>query len=247
MKAAISIILLSLVAGAAGGYWLRAQRTDGSVVLSLKDAMKEEYLAPPDSFSKIKNTRNSLDALSERLGMGIMDALLAYDRLPKSSEAERKQAEQALEHAIRAAEAAEQEFEGTEQQLEITQVLLVALQKAERFDRWTELYLKTLFTHPTHDVVARFANDAVKISKLAGQEKRVLEALECLSAFPAEYQGRAQILASLGDARPCFSQVQICQGAVGVGDLGPSRCRTRYQTTSASPGSEPEGSQIELR
>ena len=156
------MILLSLAAGGAGGYLLRAQRTDGSLVLSLKDAMKEEYLAPPDSFSRVKNTRNSLDALSARLGVGIMDAMVAYDRLSKSSEADRKQAEEVLERAIRAAESAELEFEGTEQQLEIVPVLLVALQKAGRVDRWTEVYLKTLYEHPTHGVVARFANDAVK-------------------------------------------------------------------------------------
>jgi len=206
MQAAISLILLSLAAGGAGGYLLRAQRTNGSLVLSLKDAVQEEYLAPPDSFSRIKNTRNSLDALSARLAMGLMDALGAYDRLPKSNEADKKQTEQVLERAIRAAEAAEQEFEGTEQQLEIVPVLLVALQKAGRFDRWTEVYLKTLYEHPTHDVVARFATDAVKISKLAGQERRVLEALECLGAFPVEFAGKAEILTALGTVGPCFSQ-----------------------------------------
>lgn len=73
-----TIIALSLAAGGAGGYLLRAQRTDGSVVLSLKDAMQEEYLASPDSFSRVKNTKNSLEALSARSGGGIMDAILAY-------------------------------------------------------------------------------------------------------------------------------------------------------------------------
>jgi hypothetical protein len=243
MKAAISIILLSLAVGGAGGYLLRAQRTDGSLVLSLKDAMQEEYLAPPDSFSRIKNTRNSLDALSARLGVGIMDAMVAYDRLPKGSEADRKEAEQVLERAIRAAEAAEQEFEGTEQQLEITPVLLVALQKAGRFDRWTEVYLKTLYEHPTHDAVARFANDAVKISKQAGQQKHVIEALEYLSVFPAEYAGRAEILAALGSARPCFSLVEICQRAVSEA----ARCGTRYHTKATWFSSGLEPNQIDIR
>jgi hypothetical protein len=247
MKAAISISLFCLAAGGAGGYLLRAQRTDGSLVLSLKDAMQEEYLAPPDSFSKIQNTRNSLDALSARLRMGIMDAMVAYDQLPKSNEAERTQAQQVLERAIRAAEAAEQEFEGTEQQLEITQVLLVALQKAGRFDLWTELYLKTLYEHPTHDVVAHFANDAVKISKLAGQEKLVLEALEYLSAFPAEFTGRAEILAALDTARPCFSRMQICQRAVGADSSEAARCGTSYQTTPTFCDSGLGRRQIDIR
>ncbi len=75
---AISIILLSLASGGAGGYLLRGQKTDGSLVLPVTDVVREEYLAPPDSFSKIKNTRNSLDALSAQSGIEIMDALWAY-------------------------------------------------------------------------------------------------------------------------------------------------------------------------
>src|SRR5262245_24031247 len=119
-------ILLSLACGGIGGYFLRGQKMDGSVVLSLKDAVREAYLAPPDSFSRIKNTKNILDGLSARLGAGIVDALLVYDRLPKSNESERKQAEQVLERAIHAAETALQEFEGTEQQLDVVQRLLPA-------------------------------------------------------------------------------------------------------------------------
>src|SRR5882724_6170919 len=111
-RAVTSMVLLSLASGGAGGYLLRAQKTDGSLVLSVKDAVQEEYLAPPDSFSRVKNTKNALDGLSTRLGIGIIDAVLAYDRLPKSSEPGRRQAEEVLERAIHAAEAAMQELEG---------------------------------------------------------------------------------------------------------------------------------------
>ena len=239
-------ILLSLAVGGAGGYLLRAQRTNGSLVLSLKDATQEEYLAPPESFSRIKNTRSTLAALSAQLGMGIMDAILAYDRLPRTSESERKQADQVLERAIRAAEAAEQEFEGTEQQLEITQVLLVALQKAARFDRWTEVYIKTLYEHPTHEVVARFAKDAVKISRPVGQEKRVVEALEYVGAFPVEFAGRAKILAALDSAHPCFGQVEICHAGVGVDGSEPAPCWS-YQSTPPASAYGLQRTQAELR
>jgi len=218
-RAAISIIVLSLASGA-GGYLLRAQKTDGSLVLSLKDAMREEYLVPPDSFSRVKNTKSTLDALSARFGFGIMDAILAYTRLPKSSASEARKAEQVLEGAIHAGEAAMQEFEGTEQQLAVAQSLLLALQKAGRFDRWTEVYLKALYEYPTHPVVSRFANEAVRISKLAGKQKQVLEALAYLSAFPAEFAGRVEIEAALSSVCPCLSQVQISRDAAGVGGLG---------------------------
>src|SRR5512135_2993105 len=91
-RAAIFIILVCLASGGAGGYLLRAQKTDGSLVLSVKDVVREEYLAPPDSFSRVKNTRNALEALSARLGVGIIEGIVAYDRLPRSSESEKRKA-----------------------------------------------------------------------------------------------------------------------------------------------------------
>jgi len=204
-----------MAAGTVGGYLFRAQRVDGSIVLSLKDAVQEEYLAPPESFSRVKNTKNTLEGLSTRLGAGIMDAILAYDRLPKSSESEKKRAEEVLDRAIQAGNVAMQEFEGTDQQLDVAQRLLLALQRAGYFDRWTDIYLKALYEHPTHPMVSRFAPDAVKISKLAGQQKRVLEALKYLSALPAEFAGRAAIEAALSSVRPYLSQAQIPCGAAG--------------------------------
>jgi len=202
------MIMLSLACGGAGGYLLRAHRTNGASVLSLKDVVREEYFAPPDSFSRITNTRNTLDALSERLGFGILDVVVAYRRLPKHTELERRKAEQLLEHAIQAAETGMQEFEGTEQQLEVVRSLLFALQEAGRFDRWTEVYLKVLHEHPTHPLVAHLANEAVKLSRLSGQQGRVLQALSNLNAFEPAFTGRAEIEAAISSAHPCFSQVQ---------------------------------------
>lgn len=178
------------------------------MVLSVKDVVREEYLAPPDSFSRVKNTRNSLEALSARLGVGILDGIVAYDRLPRNTELEKRKAARVLERAIQTAEAAMQEFEGTEQQLELTPNLFHALQKAGRYDRWTEVYVKTLYEHPTHLVVSRFARDAVKNGELAGQRERVVEALSYLSAFPVEFAGRAEIEAALTSANPRYSQAQ---------------------------------------
>lgn len=142
-------------------------------------------------------------------------------QLSKGNEIERSKADQVLERAIRAAEAAMREFKGTEQQLEAAQVLLVVLQKAERFDRWTEVFLEALYKHPTHPVVARFAHDAVRISELAGQQKQVLDALAYLSDFPAEFAGRGEIEAALSSAEPCFSQAEILRHVAAVG--GPEK------------------------
>jgi hypothetical protein len=199
-RVVISIILFSFAAGGAVGYLLRAQKTDGSLVVSAKDFITEEYLAAPDTFSRIKNTRNSLDSLSIRLGIGITDALAAYDRLPKTNEAERRKADEVLDRALHTAEAAMREFEGTQQQWVVATVFLEALRKAGRLDRWIEVYIETLYRCPTHPAVSNLANDAVKIGRLAGQELRVLEALRYVSASPAEFSGRAEVEAALDSA-----------------------------------------------
>ena len=217
----IWLILLALASGGVGGYLLRAPRADGSLVLSSRDTMREEYLAPPDSFSKVQNTKNALDALSVQWRIGIMDALWAYDRLPKKSESERRKAQRVLEDVILTGEAAVQEFEGTEQQLEVVHGLLLALRKAGQFDRWTEVYLRALYGHPTDPVVSRLANDAVKIGQLAGKQDRVLEALGYVSAMPAAFPGKAEVEMALNSAHPHFSGVLMSQGrAWGGGEFG---------------------------
>lgn len=211
----ICMIALALTGGGAGGYLLRAQKTDGSMVLSLKDAVQEEYLAPQDSFSRIRNTKNTLDALSLRSELGIKDALLVYSQLPKTSDEETAQAKQILDRIINAAEEAVQEFEGTTQQVPVVQSLLLALEKSERFDRWTEVYLKALHEHPTHPLIGRLASDAVRNSTLAGQQERVLGALSYISAFGPSFEGKQKIEVALKGASPCFSQIQFTHRAGG--------------------------------
>jgi len=214
----LAIIALSLAAGGAGGYLLRAQKTDGSMVLSLKGAVPEEYLASQDSFSRVRNTRNTLDALSARYGIEIMEALWIYGQLPKGTESERKEAGQVLERIIQFAEAAVQEFEGTAQQLQVTQSLLFALQRAERYDRWTEVYLEALHEHPTHPFVARLAIDALENSKLAGQQEEVLQALSYISALEPAFAEMAEIEAELNAANQCFTHMEFTSVVANAGE-----------------------------
>ena len=207
IHAAISLVSLALVSASAG-YLLRAQKTDGSLVLSVKDVVQEEYLALPDSFSRVENTKNALDALCARLRIGIEEATGAYDQLVRNGGASSSQAAVVLERAIRNAEAAVREFEGTEQQLYVLQDHLRLLEKAGRFDLWTRFYLKALYGHPTHPVVSRLAEEAVKIGKLAGQQELVLRGLRYLSARPEEFAGRSEIQAALSSVQPYFAKLE---------------------------------------
>lgn len=202
--------MLSLAGGGTIGYWLHSLRADAAV-LSVKDVLQEEYLTAPESFSRVKNTKNTLDALSEQSLAGILDALARYDRLAKGTPVEKQKAEARLQRIIQAGEEAMQEFEGTAQQVDVARGLLLALQKAERFERWTEVYLKTLREYPTHPSLRRLANDAVKVSRRAGQEGRVLAALNQFNAFLAPFDRGLAAVAPLCSGHPCFAQVQTCR------------------------------------
>jgi hypothetical protein len=204
--AAIALVSLALVSASAG-YLLRAQKTDGALVLSVRDVVQEEYLVAPDSYSRVENTKNTLDGLCTRVRLGIEEATATYERLAKNGETSNRQAAVVLERAIRDAETAVREFEGTEQQLDVVQDLLRLLERSGRFDLWTRFYLKALYERPTHQIVSHFASEAVRISKLAGQQKQVLDALRYLAAVPAEFAGRAEIEAALDTVQPSFAQV----------------------------------------
>ncbi len=207
LRSAIWLIALALVSGGAG-YLLRAQKTDGSLVLSVKDAVQEEYLSAPDSYSRVENTKNALDALCAKLRIGIQDAELKYDLLASNGQSSSQEAAMVLERGIDAAEAAVREFEGTDQQLYLIQDLLQLLDRGGRFELWTEFYLKALHEHPTHSVVCRLAHEAVRVSKLAGQQEQVLEGLRYAAASPAEFTGRGEIQAALRSVQPFFAQAE---------------------------------------
>jgi hypothetical protein len=213
----ISTVLVALAAGGLSGYWLRAHNPDSSLVLSTKDLLSDEYVSPPDTFSRIKNTRNALDSLTTQAALGITDTLATYDGLPRTSESDRRKADEVLQRAIRAGQAAMQEFDGTPQQLVIAPGFLRALRIAGQFNRWVDVYLKTLYTHPTASILCNLAHDAVKIGKLCGQQQQVLEALRYVSACPAEFAGRAEVQAAFTSALASTN-----------GDAPPQPCQSDY-------------------
>lgn len=191
---AITMILLALAVGCAGGYFA-ANKTEASRTQS-----NLEMLAGPDTFSRVKNTKNMLDALSRRAKISIMDAVLSYRQLPKNTDVEKRRAEENLGRIIRAAESTMQEFDGTEQQAVVAQALLVALQEARRYDRWTEVYLQTLYEHPACPVIFTSAPHAIRFSESVGQEARVMEALRSLNGSPLDAMKKVLIQEALKSA-----------------------------------------------
>jgi hypothetical protein len=194
-------VMLVLTAGGAG-YWLRAQRTGEVSVTQAWSIPPLDYLIGPDSFSRIKNARNSLQGLCLRLRLQVQNRLLAEHLFLGRRAVSRQTSEPRLEGAIRDLERGMQEFEGTEQDLYCAQDLLLALKTAGRFDRWIEVYLKGLYEHPMHPVVARFAKDAIALGRAAGREEDVLAGLRHLTAIPLDFEGRDAVQAALIEAKP---------------------------------------------
>jgi len=193
-------ILFVLTAGAAG-YWLCAERTGEVSVLAARATPPLDYLTCPESFSRITNTKNTLQGLYLRFLSEVQNKRLA-DRFPVSSRAASRQiSEVHLESAIRDLERGTQEFAGTEQELYCAQDLLRALKAARRFDRWIEVYLKALYEHPTHPLVACFAKDAIAFGIAAGRAEDVLAGLRHLSAIPLGFEGKARVQAILTEVK----------------------------------------------
>jgi hypothetical protein len=193
-------VMLVLTAGGAG-YWLRAQRTGEVSVTQAWSIPPLDYLIGPDSFSRIKNARNSLQGLCLRLRLQVQNRLLAEHLFLGRRAVSRQTSEPRLEGAIRDLERGMQEFEGTEQDLYCAQDLLLALKTAGRFDRWIEVYLKALYEHPTHPLVACFAKDAIAFGIAAGRAEDVLAGLRHLSAIPLGFEGKARVQAILTEVK----------------------------------------------
>src|SRR5262245_22875266 len=124
-------VILCLASGWTG-YWLHDQRADAASVLGAAGTIPPlDYLVGPESFSKIENTRDRLEALCIRLRLEVQSRLLAKDESPTLRTSGSR-----LEATIRDLEQGMREFEGTEQEQELAGDLLPALKEAGRFDRW---------------------------------------------------------------------------------------------------------------
>ena len=195
-------VILILIAGG-GGYWLRAQRTCEAFGLSADSIPDLDYLIGPESFSRIKNAKNTLQGLCIQLLFQAENRRFAAEHLLAGTRTASWQTSNPhWESAIRDLERGMQEFEGTQQEAEVAQDLFSELKKAGRFDRCVELYLKVLYEHPTHPFVARFAKDAVGVGRLVGREEEVLAGLRHLSAIPLEFEGKDTVEAALIEAKP---------------------------------------------
>jgi hypothetical protein len=197
---AVCVLLVSVSAGCVG-YWLRGQAEGAGTFLAAKAMPQLDYVAEPDSFSRIENARGSLEALCARLRLEIETRLFEEGRLSLQARVSTRMQEARLERIVRDLEDGMNEFDGTDQKIYIAEDLLSVLKREERFNRWVEVYLAALYEHPTHPVISYLAGEAVRIGKLAGREDQVVAALTHVSGIPWDFQGKDKIDAALAGSR----------------------------------------------
>ena len=167
---AIWLIALALVSGGAG-YCCGPRRRTDHWSCPLTTRCKKNTLVHQILIPRLKTQKTPWTPCVPNSGLDSgRRTEIRFPRRPWSGSSQ--EAAMVLEHGIDVAKAAVREFEGTEQQLYVMQDLLQLLDRGGRFELWTEFYLKALHEHPTHSVVCRFAHEAVRISKLAGQQKQ---------------------------------------------------------------------------
>jgi len=194
-------MFLIAVSSACVGFWARGHAENSGTFLAAKSLPQLDYVVVPESFSRIENTRQTLQGLCSRLRLEVETRLCEQGRLQLQPGVSSQVIGAQASRIIRDLEDGMKEFEGTDQQLYVAEDLLSVLKRQGRSSRWVELYLQAVYEHPMHPVVARFASEAINIGKLAGREEDVIFGLEHLNNIPVEFQGKAKIEAALIGAK----------------------------------------------
>jgi hypothetical protein len=191
------LVALSVVAGFLG-YVLRGRQWETTVALSASQVPPVDYYFTPPSFSEAKNARALVEALAARFLNEVQIKRMTQLRAVAANRRGGPSApEPHLNAAIEMLEEGVEEFQGTHQELRVVQALLLALKKDRQYGRWIEVYLETLYQHPTHELVGRVAKEALMIGEASGRKDEVVEGFLHLNAIPFEFDGKRQVQTAL--------------------------------------------------
>ncbi len=191
------MILLPVVA-AWVGYYAGAMREPSVTHMPTGATATLDHLVSAGSFSEVEQARAVLGALAEQY-VESAQSLIAEDilsRHPAHGDPKPGDARPGLA-AIRLLDEAAAEFEGTGQELRLVPTLLCALKREGLYDRWLQVYLSTLYRHPTHELVGVLAADAVAISRVAGRQEELSTGFRHLSGIPLDSLARSRIARSM--------------------------------------------------
>lgn len=187
----------------AGGIgYVSGRASPGSMsALTVRQMPPFEVYLSEHSFSEIENTKDKLQAL-------VTEFLTAVrvDHYPSASSPAAippsANPSYAVEpgRAIKELERGIEQFKGTEQEMTLIRELLVLLNVQKLPSRWLDVYLAALYTHPTDDLIGRYAKDALAISDPLGRRAEVVSGFDLLRRIPLFFAAKAQIQEALAGA-----------------------------------------------
>jgi hypothetical protein len=185
---------VSISFGGVVGYYWNGLFPKQLAELDSKQAMSLEYYFAPKSFSEIQNAKELLQALSTKFLAEAWRESTAGSDKKSSLIISNLTLIGRLEHGVR-------QFQGTEQQLIMVRDLLSALAREKLRSRWLDLYLLTLYQHPTHPLIGDLANKAIDAAKQEGRLDEVLRAFKLLVSIPIDFESKVRIAAASGHAQ----------------------------------------------
>jgi hypothetical protein len=187
-----------LAAGAALGYFIGVTRHEPDASLGVNQKVPLEAYFSEQSFSEIENTKARLKALGLEF---ISDVRSRHDQAGAGTTSGpfRRNPAYALDPAgaIEELEWGLEQFRGTEQEMYLTQELLCVLKKQKLEDRWLDVYLTALYSHPADPLIARFTKDAKLMSQARQRQPELTAAFELLDRIRAERPRASASLATL--------------------------------------------------
>jgi hypothetical protein len=187
-------LTLGFLITAAVGYCLQALRDQPPSAQTNGKRVGIEYFMPVQSFSEIENTRALLHALAARSLQELRHRRILAGRPDIAPAAHDPRRDQDIVRLIDDFHLAIREFHGTGLEWLFVQDLLGLLKSERRHEEWITVYLHALYRHPTHELIARFAAEAVRIGETVDREEDVLDAIGLLRGIPEAFASQSPVL-----------------------------------------------------
>lgn len=196
----ITVLPHLLLAAATGylGFAARGLLPPQITSSSLQEIPPFELFYVPRSFSEVEQTRARLQALgSQFLYRQYLERLHLLQARRSRNEPEPPPGRR-FPQSIQALEQGLEEFRGTAEELTLTHALLTLLRQEQLADRWLEVYLDSLYRHPTADLVGQEAQHALDLARSVNREEALLEAFRHVGDIPFDFLAKRFVLLALG-------------------------------------------------
>jgi hypothetical protein len=153
------------------GYITGARHSGSDLILPVQQKIPLECYLNERSFSEIENATANLEALAVQFltelrsrhdasALGNSTNVFLGNPLYRVN----------VSGAIQELQDGIEQFKGTDQELLLVRELLSLLKREKELDRWMDVYLATLYEHPSHSVIRSAGRDAGWISEAAGRQ-----------------------------------------------------------------------------